>query len=74
MAQGRFRARLQEEFHASKSVVLESKETLSLKDVRRMLADRIGAPQKDVDQEKKLIASLVDDAISQHSSAESKVI
>ena len=67
MAQSKFQARLREEFQASKSLFLESQDTLSLRDVRKVLADRLGAPQKAVDDEKKLVASLVDEAIQEHS-------
>lgn len=67
MAQSKFQARLREEFQASRSLVMESQDALSLRDVRKLLADRLGAPQKAVDDEKKLIASLVDEAIQEHS-------
>lgn len=74
MAQSRFQARLTEEFQASKSLVMESQDTLSLRDVRRLLADRLGAPQKAVDDEKRLVASLVDEAIQEHSGANVQVM
>ncbi len=51
---------------------MESQDTLSLKDVRKLLADRLGAPQKDVDDEKKLVASLVDEAIQDQSGVTSR--
>ena len=74
MAQSRFQARIREEFQASKSLVMESQDTLSLRDIRRLLADRLGEPQKAVDNEKRLVANLVDEAIQEHSGASVQVI
>lgn len=73
MAQNSFQARLREEFQASRSIVVELQDSLSLRDVRKLLADRLGAPQTAIDQEKKLIANWVDEAIMENSSAQSKV-
>ena len=73
MAQSKLQARIREEFQASKSLVMESQDTLSLRDVRKLLADRLDAPQKAIDEEKKLVASLVDEAVQAHSSAKVEV-
>ena len=66
-------ARLRKELEASKSIVSDSQHTLSLRDVKMMLAARLDAPQKAVDDENRLVAELVDEALIEHSSTEQEV-
>jgi hypothetical protein len=73
MTQSALQSRLKEEFEASKSILLESTSTLSLRDVRKILADRLHAPQEEVDAEKKFIRQMVDEALSEPGKCAEKV-
>ena len=61
--QGAFRSRLRKDFEVCRSIVIEKRNEISLRGVRKMLAERLKAPQSDVDNEKELVARLVDEAL-----------
>ena len=61
--QGAFRSRLRKGFEVCRSIVIEKRDEISLRGVREMLAERLKAPQSDVDNEKELVARLVDEAL-----------
>ena len=61
--QGAFRSRLRKDFEVCRSIVIEKSDKISLRGVRKMLAERLNAPQSDVDREKELVARLVDEAL-----------
>ena len=73
MGQDSLQVRLKREFEATKSILLESTDTLSLRDVRKMLADRLHTPQEEVDAEKKFVKKLVDEALSKQGNSAAKV-
>ena len=73
MGQDSLQLRLKKEFEAFKSILLESTDTLSLRDVRKMLANRLHAPQEEVDAEKKFVKQLVDVALSEQGNSVRKV-
>ena len=61
--QGAFTGRLRKEFEVCRSIVIEKRDEISLRGVREMLAERLKAPQSDIDNEKELVARLVDEAL-----------
>lgn len=73
MGQDSLQVRLKKEFEATKSILLESTDTLSLRVVRKMLADRLHTPQEEVDAEKKFVKQLVDEALSEQGNSAAKV-
>ena len=61
--QGALRSHLRKDFELCRSIVLERRNEISLRGVRKMLAERLKVPQSDVDDEKELVARLVDEAL-----------
>ena len=61
--QGAFRSRLRKDFEVCRSIVIKKSDEISLRIVRKMLAERLKVPQSVVDKEKELVARLVDEAL-----------
>ena len=72
--QGTFRSRLRKDFELCRSIILENRNEISLRGVMKMLAERLEAPQSDVDNEKELVARLVDEALRDRADSFRKVI
>lgn len=72
--QGNFRRCLRKDFELCRSIVIEQKNDISLRGVRKMLAERLKAPQLEVDNEKELVARLVDEALRDRADSLCEVI
>ena len=72
--QGTFRSRLRKAFEVCRSIVIEKRNEISLQGVRTMLAERLEAPQLDVDNEKELVTRWVDEALRDRADSSPAVI